>query len=133
MNRGMRWLGKITPVQRTDPLMRAVDTAYRIDSWPSATIVITRDNGDGNVVNLPAQTIRIEVIQNIRSGVELRDALVAISKQYIVLVGYLNHPTIRDADLKRADTFMYKGRMYEIIEIIDTIPGRLLASADLTP
>jgi hypothetical protein len=51
----------------------------------------------------------------------------------VVIAGYKGHPTIKDSDLRRADTFMYKSRQYEIIEIIETIPGRLLASCDLTP
>lgn len=133
MNRADVWAGQVTPdPQRGNTEMRSYDTARLIAARPS-TIVVTRDDGSGTVETLPPQTVRIEVIQNIRSGVELRDALVAISKQYSVVIGYRDHPYIPNTDLRRADVFMHQGRAYEVIEIVDTVPGRLLASVDLKP
>lgn len=133
MNRADVWAGQIDPnPQRGNQEMRSYETARLIAARPF-TIVVTRDDGNGKKETLAPQTVRLEVVQNIRSGVELRDALVAISKQYSVLIGYKNHPYIPDTNLRRADVFMYNGREWEVIEIIDTVPGRLLASVDLTP
>lgn len=133
VNRADVWAGQITPdPQRGNQEMRCFDTARLIAQRPF-TIVVTRDDGNGKKETLAPQTVRLEPIQNIRSGVELRDALVAISKQYVVLIGYKDHPYIPNTDLRRADVFMYNGREWEVIELIDTIPGRLLASVDLTP
>lgn len=125
-------MSQVSAQQLPDVQRFAVDTARRIADRPY-TIIVTRDNGDGDVVTLAPQVVRVEVVQNIRSGVELRDALVAISKQYVVLIGYKDHPTIPNTNLLRADVFMFQNRQYEVIEIIDTVPGRLLASADLKP
>lgn len=133
MNRADVWAGQVSPnPQRGNTEARSYDTARTIAERPT-TIIVSRDRGDGNFVELAPQTVRLEIVQNIRSGVELRDALVAISKQYVVILGYKDHPTIPDTDLLRADTFVYQNRIWEIIEIIDTLPGRLMASADLRP
>lgn len=110
----------------------AVDTERTIYERPFS-IIIRRDNGSGDVITLEPQTVRLDVFQNIRSGVELRDALMAISKQYVVLIGFKAHPTIPDTDIQRADTFKYQDRIYEIIEVVDTLPGRLMCTADLKP
>jgi hypothetical protein len=133
MNRADTWVGQIAPdPQRGNQEMRSYDTARLIAARPY-TIVVQRDKGNQTLVTLAPQVVRLEVVQNIRSGVELRDAMVAISKQYVVIIGYKDHPTIPNTDLRRADTFVYNNREWEIVEIIDTIPGRLMCSADLTP
>jgi hypothetical protein len=48
-------------------------------------------------------------------------------------MGYKDHPTIPNTDLQRADLFYFQNRQYEVQEIIDTLPGRLMFSMDLTP
>lgn len=132
MNRGQVWLNFIPPVIAPDVVSLAVATANTIAERPS-TIVVKRDTGEGNYVTLPEQTVRIEVVQSIRDSGENRDAMVAISKQYVVMMGFRAHPTIPDTDLQRGDTFYFQNRVYQVQEIIDTLPGRLMASADLTP
>jgi len=131
-NRGASWLGLVTPQQQPNVQQFAVDTARTIAERPS-TIVIQRDKGDEEYVTLDPQTVRIEVVQSIHDSGETRDALVAISRQYVVILGYKDHPTIPDTDMLRGDTFYFQNRTYEIQEVIDTLPGRLMASTDLTP
>lgn len=124
--------------KQSDVIQLAIDTDRTIQARPS-TIVITRDDGNGVVITLHPQVVRIEVVQNIRGTSEQRDAMVATTKQYTVILGYKDHPTIPNTDIRRADTFFYKpsdqanARQYEVVEYIDTVPGRLLMSCELTP
>lgn len=131
-NRGAIWMGLVSNSQLPNVQQFAVDTARTIEIRPS-WITISRDKGDGDFVQLEPQKVRLEVVQSIRDSGENRDAMVAISKQYVVIMGYKQHPTIPDTDLQRGDQFFFQNRMYEIQEIIDTLPGRLMASGDLTP
>lgn len=130
--RGARWLSYVTPVQQPDVVELAVDTDRTIKERPT-TIVVTRDRGDGNVIALLPQVVRIDVIMNIRGAGEQRDAMVSVSKQYTVLIGYKDHPIIKNTDLQRDDTFFFQRREYKIVELTDTVPGRLLAGLELTP
>jgi hypothetical protein len=131
-NRGAIWSGVQTFAQQPNVEQLAVDTANRIAERPS-TIVVKRDLGDGTYITLEPQTVRLEVVQSIRDSGENRDAMVAISKQYVVAMGYRSHPTIPNTDVQRGDTFYFQNRVYEVQEIIDTLPGRLMFSTDLTP
>ena len=130
MNRADRWLGSTRP-DTGNTEVRGYDTARLIADRPSA-IVISRDV-NGVTIQLPPQTVRLEPVQNIREANEQRDPVVTSAKQYVVVVGYKDHPSIPDTDLKRADLFFYQQRMWEVVEFIQTVPGRLLASASLTP
>ena len=130
--RGAIWMSRITPQQLPNVVQFAVDTDRLIQERPSQ-IVLTRDKGDGNVVVLEPQTIRIEIVQSIRNANERVDAMVIIAAQYVVMVGYKDHPTIPNTDWQRDDTFFYQKRLYKVIELIDTVPGRSLASGELTP
>lgn len=126
------WLTNSAPnPQHGNTEMRGMDTARLIDARPTMQVFSRLVNG--RTVYLPPQRVRIEVIQNIRGANEQRDALLATTKQYCVVIGYKDNPTIPDTDLLRADQFFFQDRDYEIIEFIDTVPGRLLASAELMP
>lgn len=133
MNRGNIWSGAAFPQRTPDVVQRAVDTAVTISERPS-TVVVSR-LVDGVTVQLPPQTVRIEVVQNVRTSNELRARTegISIPEQYLVLMGYKDHPAIPDTDVQFADLIFYQGRMYEILELITTVPGRLLVSAMLTP
>lgn len=130
MNRADRWLGSVRPPTGNTEV-RGYDTARTISDRPSV-IVVSR-LVDGVTVQLPPQTVRLEPVQNIRESNEQRDPVVTSSKQYVVVMGYKDHPTIPDTDLKRADLFFYQERIFEVVEFIQTVPGRLLASASLRP
>lgn len=126
------WLTNSAPnPQHGNTEMRGMDTARLIDARPTMQVFSRLVNG--RTVYLPPQRVRLEVIQNIRGANEQRDALLATTKQYVVIIGFLDNPTIPDTDLLRADQFFFNDRMWEVIEFIDTVPGRLLASAELLP
>lgn len=131
-SRGSLWMGAITPqIVPPDPVMRAVDTAVMIAEKPAVVVIERKDPGANTTSRLPEQTVRLEVIQNIRESNEMRDAWVNVNKQYIVIVGIRDHPSIPNTDLQRADLFFYLGRLWEVTELIDNVPGRLLANANL--
>ena len=135
MNRGSIWSGAITPqIVPPDVTMRAVDTAVMIAEKPSVVTLRRRVPGTTNTtVALPEQTIRLEVIQNIRGAAEPENQWFDVSKQFVVAIGIKNHPTIPDTDMQRADLFFYLGFQWEIVEIIDNVPGRLLANCNVQP
>lgn len=133
MNLGSVWSGQITELSIPDTTQRAVDTAVLIEQKPSTIVIQRRNEMTGITVSLPAQTVRLEPIQNIREANENRDAWVAVSKQYVVIVGYKDHPTIPNTNIRRADLFFFDGYMYEVTELFTTIPGRMLASGNIQP
>jgi hypothetical protein len=126
------WLTSNAPnPQQGNTEVRGMDTARLIDARPSMVVFSRLVNG--RTVQLPPQRVRLEVIQNIRGANEQRDALLATTKQYVVIIGIVDHPTIPDTNLLRSDQFFFNDRMWECIEFIDTIPGRLMVSAELLP
>lgn len=134
MKRGAIWSGVGSPQQtQVDVIQKAVDTAVRIAERPSTVVISRLLNGE--TIQLAPQTVRIEVVQNVRTSNEVRARLegIAIAEQYLVIIGYRDHPTIPDTDMQYADLFYYQGRMFEVLELITTVPGRLLVSAMLTP
>lgn len=131
-NRGAMWMSLVTPVQQPNVQQLAVDTARTIAERPS-TITVQRDKGNEEYVTLDPQVVRIEVVQSIRDSGESRDSMVAVSRQYVVGMGYKDHPSIPNTDVQRGDTFFWKHRTYEVQEVIDTLPGRFMFSTDLTP
>lgn len=131
MNRGSQWIQLYTPVQQINPTQRAIDTERMIAEQPTR-IVVTRNTPAGEVTLAP-QTVRLEVIQNIREANEMKNRVLTISRQYVVVIGYKDHPTIPDTDLQRADLFFHHGFMWEIVELIKEKSGRLIASGDVAP
>jgi hypothetical protein len=133
-NRGAIWSGAITPqIVPPDVTMRAVDTAVMIAEKPAVVTLRRKVPGSNATIALPEQTVRLEVIQNIRGSAEPENMWFDVSKQYVVIVAMKDHPTIPNADIQRADLFFYLGFMWEVVEIIDNIPGRLLANCNIQP
>lgn len=136
MNRGATWSSNISRSNMPpDPIDRAVDTWNMIQDKPSVVVLQRRVPGAGSIttIPLPEQTLRLEVIQNIRGSAEPENAWFDVSKQFVVVIGIRDHPTIPDSDMQRADLFFFLGKMWEIVETIDNIPGRLLANANVQP
>lgn len=135
MNRGARWSSLVSESGiPPDQVNRAVDTWVMIQDKPSVVTLERRVPGTSNTtISLPQQTVRLEVIQNIRGSAEMQDAWVDVSKQYVVVIGVKDHPIIPDTDIQRADLFFYLGLMWEVVEIINNVPGRLLANANVQP
>ena len=129
------WAGNSFPRQATLVESRAMDTWRLISDQPEDIALIRHVvvNGVEQDVTLPAQTFRVEILQSVVNANERRDAMVAVSSQYVILAGRKGHPTLPDADMLRADQFYLRGRMYEIIEIVDHKPFILLAGCKVTP
>ena len=140
MTRINTWLGNNAPLQKWSNVEdRSSDTARLIDAQP-AWIRLMRPVEDYSdvtappaLIELPAQKVRIEVIQSIRSAGEARNTQIEVPKQYVVVIGLKDHPTLPNLDIRRGDRFFYLERTYECIEFIQTIPGRLMISCELTP
>lgn len=133
INRADLWLSNTTPLANWgNTESRGMDSARRIDSRASV-ILISRRMPNGDVIQLPPQTVFIEIIENPRGDSEVRDAIVSVSRQYVEVVGNKDNPFLPDTDIQRGDTFLFKGLQFEIMEMIPTIPGRLLASGAVTP
>lgn len=134
MNRADIWLGNTAPNPQAGNIeIRGMDTARLVNARPSTIVISRRDPDSRQTYQLPPQIVRIEAMQNIRGAKDLRDSMVSISEQYVVVIGLLNHPTLPDTNVQRADRFLYQERMYEVIEFIDTVPGRMLISCELRP
>jgi hypothetical protein len=130
VNKADKWLGSLAPnPQRGNSEVRGLDTARTINARPFQIIIL---RGDPPVALTP-QIVRIEILQSARQALELHDPMLAISRQYVIVMGYKECPGIPDTDLKRADRFFYDNLEWEIVEFLPTIPGRLLASAMATP
>lgn len=109
-----------------------MDTARLIAAKSSTIVVSRRDPVTGKTIQLPPQVVRIEIAQPAQS-IEKHDAMVSISKQGVIVIGIKDNPAYPDTNLIRADEFLYLGLQYEVIDCINTIPGRLLADAVATP
>jgi len=136
MNLADIWAGQTDPLpQSGNTEIRGNDTARTIMARPSLVVFSRRDPTQTPAVTiyLPPQLVRLEIIQNIRGANELTDKWTDISRQYIVVMGFKDTPGYPDTDLLRADQFFFDNLMWEIIEFLPTIPGRLLASAEMTP
>jgi hypothetical protein len=134
MNRGAAWASQRVPFQAPDPVDRAVDTANTIADRPTL-IVIQRDGANNTKTDLAPQTVRLDINQNVRAANELKDTqiMLELTEQYLIVMGYKDHPTIPNTDIRRGDRFYHQRRIYEITELLDGLPGRLLASAKVKP
>ncbi len=132
--RGATWMGYVSPQSLPNIIQLAVDTAVRIAERPE-TIVVSRDvldaAGVSKTIQLAPQTVRVEVVQ--RGAADINGVIITTTKQYTVILGYKDHPTIPNTSLLRGDRFFYQGRIYDVVDLIDTVPGRLLVSAELKP
>lgn len=133
-NKADMWAGSVAPnPQRGNAEARGYDTARTISARGYQIVIQRAIPGTTEVENLPPQIVRIEVLQSARQALELHEPMLAISRQYVVVMGYKDHPTIPNTDMKRADRFFFANLEWEIIEFIPTLPGRLLVSAQATP
>ena len=139
MNKADLWAGNLAPLSNSgNTEERGMDTLRLINSRP-CTIVISRDVVDltapsgTRTIQLPPQTVWLDVIQSIRNASEKADAVMSSSDQYVVIVGVKDNPFMPNTDMIRNDQFFYQNLMWEVVEFLPTVPGRLLASGDLRP
>jgi hypothetical protein len=111
-----------TPIQDS---VRALDTARTIADKP-ASVTVKR-----GASTLSAQTVRIDTAAS-APGVTTGPTATTSALRVLVL-GYRDHPTITDTNLKRGDTFLYEGTLFSISQILPETPGRLIAVAEAKP
>lgn len=134
INRADRWLGNKAPnPSRGNRETRAMDTARRIDDRLFEIVVSRKDPVTRSTIQLPPQMVRIEVVQGVHQAGQQHAITTTMTQQYVVVVGYKDHPTIPNTNLIRADRFLYQNRMYEVYDVIDTVPGRAMFSCELNP
>jgi len=100
--------------------LNSVHITHRIISEKPVSIVVVR-NGE----QLTAQTVRIETTRIAPD----RDIAFAAREgnANAVLIGYKDHPTIADTDLKAGDRFELDGLRFEVRHIFPQTPGSLQA------
>lgn len=89
-----------------------------------ASIVVYRDS---EADPLDAQVVRVEL-----AGLTPQERIAAGSnltaiRMPVVILGYKNHPTEPDADLKQGDRFVYNGFWYTVKQVEQVYNDRLLA------
>ena len=128
------WAGQTDPLpQQGNTELRGNDTIRTIMQRPSEIIISRRDPTTQKTIYLAPQIVRIDIIQSIRGATEQLDKWTDIARQYTVLMGFKDCPGRPDTDLLRTDQFFYAGLMWQVLEFIPTVPGRLLASLEATP
>lgn len=103
------------------PVHRAYDVERMIQMKPS-TITVERETYNTTTMTsettyLTPQTVRVEVIDNVpaeRFG--FRDTA-TVNGVRAIIIGYQNHPTIADTDLKFNDRFYLNGNYFRILQI----------------
>lgn len=90
------------------------------------SIVITRETS-GVTSTLAAQTVRIA--QRGTHGTEafLRAGVGFTSRQQVVVLGYKNHPTVTDTDIRYGDRFAHNGKYYTVTLLEKDFTDRLIA------
>lgn len=102
--------------------------AQRIAQEPTTITIVSRVAGSP-----PAdQVVRLEQASGNGSTLDEREGTnLSVSLDTVMVLGYKNHPTIANTDLKRGDRFKVAGRavIYEVVNVVETMTDRLLASA----
>lgn len=119
------WLGA-PPVLGAwlDDVTDAVGVAEIIGQKP-VSITVYRQSGV-----LPAQTVRLDLLSSVASVQEQNATTLGVMR--VLVLGYRNHPTITDTDLRRGDTFAYDGQRYKVTQIDTTYRDRLQAVGEAT-
>lgn len=119
------WTGNTLPLTEwLDDIDRSTDTA-RLIAEKSASIVITRAG-----VQLAAQTVRLEPMS---LPSETTGSTYTVSNAGVLIVGYKDHATITNTNIRRGDRFQYPastGPVYTVTQVLPDIPKRLLATAE---
>lgn len=113
------WLGNTRINRWRDPLVSAVGVANMIAERP-VDITIEREDPPLTLVTLSAQSVRIDLVSKNPHENAGTNELLAMTD--IVVLGYRNHPTIDDTDIRRGDRFVYDGQQYTIVQVLPDTP-----------
>lgn len=120
MSRIDKWTGDAFPLGAWDDHSQSVDAALIISD---ATTSITVKRGAST---LSAQTVRVE--DQSGKGRTWTSAGVVYEIDALI-IGYRNHPSIADTDLRPGDRFAVEGALYEIVGLVPGNPQSLQAYA----
>ena len=76
-----------------------------------------------------AQNMRIEA-DNEPSDEVVQSGNARLSVSFVIVLGYLNHPTVTNTNIKRADVFVFEGKRFNVIDIIPNFVDRVMARAE---
>jgi len=117
------WLGDTYALSTwRDDVDRSTDTA-RVISAKSSSIEVYR-LGTAQA----AQTVRLEVLSV--SQAETMGINLTGMRMGMLIVGYKDHATIADTDIRRGDWFQEGDVRYEVKHVIPDTPKRFLAVAE---
>jgi hypothetical protein len=113
------WQGTSFPLSTwRDDTDRGVDTA-RLIAEKSSSITITRAGSQ-----LSAQTVRLEPLSGPSEG---RSEAGIVSNTDVLVIGYKDHASITDTNIRRGDRFYYSGQLYTVTQVLPDVPKRVLA------
>jgi hypothetical protein len=99
---------------------RSAETAKHISEKP-VSIVLVR-----GVTPLAAQTVRIEADG---SPMAETGSQMVRGETDVVILGYLNHPIVPDTNIQRGDRFVLSGRDFDVVDVVLSVPYRVIAKA----
>lgn len=102
-----------------DPAARAVAAWNRIQQKPS-TVTVVRLTPITGARTTHEVTVRLDASNQSDEYNTIGNSGVNIMGETMAF-GIQNHPTLPDTDLRRDDTFYYRGANYRVINVINTI------------
>jgi hypothetical protein len=129
MSRISRWIGSSKLGAYIGDKARPASVGVIIDDKPT-NIVITRVNqSNGQLTTLPAQRVRIDMVR-MPADIDLGDTVSAGGAQFVLVLGYKNHPTEPNTDIKIGDTFPYDNALHRVVMVEVGFTDRVLAIAE---
>lgn len=124
------WLNASTARDWIDGGYRAQSVAELIAENPSS-ITIERENPTTQAVsNLSAQTVRIELRSLSYAERQVMGNNGLMTEQSVIVLGYRNHPTIADTNIRMGDRFTYDNQYYVVRKVEAAMSDRVLAFAE---
>ena len=118
------WSGNEFPLgDWVDDVSQAVDTA-KILADKSSSIVLIRAG-----VPLAAQSVRIEDLRDRPRSYQTEAGETGLAE--ILILGYLDHPTITDTDIQRGDRFALDGAGCRVVAVMPGLLNSLQAFATM--
>lgn len=119
------WLGNTAPLAEwLNDWDRSTDVARLIDAKPTTITVIPVDSRE-----VEPQVVRVEALSDFATRQKSPGTEQSVLR--VLVIGYKNHATIEDSDLKRGDRFSTEGQLFEIVLIQPGFTDRLMALAEV--
>lgn len=123
LNRGDSWRSTARRPWRNG--QRTVSVANLIELDP---VLITITRADPTKHELAPQTVRINYDSTGPFALPMGFAG-SVGNVDVVILGYLNHPSIPDTDIQKGDRFSINGKRYEVEHVFSLFDDRVTAVA----